>query len=689
MQLTSRILALGLASTLLAAAPSANGPTRPPEPGGVLIADGGLGGVLDIVEHAVHVTVHDGVAVTHVEQVFLNTEQRVVEALYLFPVPNGASVANFSMWIDGKEMVGEVLEKARARQIYDSYKQQKRDPGLLEQADFKTFEMRIFPIPAGARQKVSLTYYQELDFDKDWATYVYPLATSPRPGIVEHTTGKFAITFEVLSAAPIVQFDCPSHARDFVVVKHSPKFVEASLEATGGDLARDVVLAFRIDQPRTDVGVLTSKPDGEDGYFALTLTAGDELEQPERGTDYVFLLDISGSMADAGKLSLSRRSIDAFVDALAPEDRFEVMTFNVQPDKLFAELTAATPEARQRAIGFLASQQARGGTRLRPAMAAAYGYGDPDRVLNVVVLSDGMTEQQERNELMNLIGSRPSNARVFCIGVGNDVERPLLQHVAESAGGFVAFVSQQDDFERQAAAFRRKVAHPAARDVKLVFGGADVYDLEPKQLPDLFCGMPLRVYGRYRNGGPAKVTLAATVDGRDFQRDFDVDLPKVAGGDSRIERMWAWHRVQRLRHLSPVPTDEIVRLGEAYSIATEWTSFLVLENDAEYQRWQITRRNALRIARDRRLDTALQTELAAMRDKVVQGLGPQPPRDEAAPAPARPAVVPTTDAAPRPAPRPPVRDRSGGGMGAIDAWTGSLAAGLALLALLVLRRKGS
>jgi len=86
---------------------------------GLLIADGGNGGVLTIKQQDVRGTINNGVAVTHVTQVFQNTENRQVEALYTFPVPKGASVANFSMWINGKEMVGEVVEKARARQIYD------------------------------------------------------------------------------------------------------------------------------------------------------------------------------------------------------------------------------------------------------------------------------------------------------------------------------------------------------------------------------------------------------------------------------------------------------------------------------------------------------------------------------------------------------------------------------------------
>src|SRR5205085_987264 len=105
----------------------------------------------------------NGIAVTEVTQVFQNLEDRQVEALYTFPVPRGASVANFSMWIGGKEMTGEVVEKKRAREIYNNYKRVNRDPALLEQTDYRTFEMRIFPIPARAEQRVQVTYYQELE----------------------------------------------------------------------------------------------------------------------------------------------------------------------------------------------------------------------------------------------------------------------------------------------------------------------------------------------------------------------------------------------------------------------------------------------------------------------------------------------------------------------------------------------
>lgn len=510
---------------------------------GLLIADGGFGGVLEIKEHDVKVTINNGVAVTEVSQVFVNTENRVVEALYTFPVPKGASVSNFSMIINGKEMIGEVVEKERARRIYESYKQTRRDPGLLEQVDYKRFEMRIFPIPAGAEQHVKVTYYQELDVDHDWATYVYPLATVTVRDIDARTTGKFAMTLDVKSEIPIVDLESPSHGDDFVMVSHGENYRRASLETSGGDLSRDAVIAFRVERPRTGFDIISSKQSGEDGFFQLTLTAGKELEELSRGMDYVFVLDISGSMAHDGKLRLSRNSVGAFIDALGDEDRFEVITFNISPQTQFNSLQQVDAQSKEQAIAFLESQKARGGTVLRPALTTAYRYQDPDRTLNVVVLSDGMTEQSEQRELLELVLQRPSGARVFCIGVGNEVNRPLLSQLAEDAGGLAAFVSRGDNFERQATAFRRKLMRPAVTELRIALEGLGVYDIEPETLPNLYHGSPLRVYGRYGKGGPLNVTVEGDALGAPFKQSVEVQLPDVDENNPEIERMWAWHRV--------------------------------------------------------------------------------------------------------------------------------------------------
>lgn len=694
---------LGIVALTLLALLAVSPPPRA-EAAGLLIADGGFGGQLQIKEHDVKVTINNGIAVTTVTQIFQNMEDRQVEALYTFPVPKGASVANFSMWINGREMVGEVVEKKRAREIYESYKQTRRDPGLLEQVNFKTFEMRVFPIGAGAEQRVQVTYYQELDVDHDWATYVYPLATTTQGKQPDATTrGRFALNVEAKSEVPLVEMSSPSHTDGFAIAKHAEGYWQASLETREGDLARDVVLAYKLARPRTGVDLITAKQGGEDGYFALTLTAGDELAPKNAGgMDYVFVLDVSGSMADDGKLELSRSSLGAFVRSLKPEDRFEVIAFNVQPTPLFSAITEAGDEAKAKAEQFLAERRPAGGTVLNPALTAAYKYAAAGRTLNVVLLSDGLSEPGEAQQLANLIRQRPEGCRVFSVGVGNDVNRPLLQDMAEKSGGIAAFLSRGDDFERQAVAFRRKLEHPAATGVKIDLEGADAYDVEPKQLPNLFHGSPIRVYGRYKKAGPAKVRVRASVSGQPLDQAVEIDLPREDGGNPEIERMWAWHRVQRLLKEADAGgsrtavTDEIVRLGEGYSIVTEYTSFIVLENDAEYKRWQIGRRNLLRVERDREGQQALQKQLEAMRVAAAEKLGPV---TSGGPAPASPALD-VASAVPGGAPAAPAasaprfeRSRgrdlvipSGGGGGAIDPVTGALVLAAGAVAALGSRR---
>ncbi|MEL6108690.1 MAG: VIT and VWA domain-containing protein, partial [Planctomycetota bacterium] len=601
--------AIALASTL----------AEPASAAGLLVADGGFGGVLEIKQQDVRVTINNSVAVTQIDQVFVNTENRQVEALYTFPVPRSASVSNFSMWIGGKEMIGEVVEKQRAREIYNSYKRQRRDPGLLEQVDFKTFEMRIFPIPAGAEQRVRIEYYQELDIDHDWATYVYPLASvaGGRP-VDTRVHGRFSFHLDVKSEVPIEDVRSESHGDDFVVVSHREDYAQAAMEMKGGELSRDVVIAIHTQRSRTGLDLVTSRPPGEEGYFMMTLTPGEDLSETAQAMDYVFLLDISGSMAHDEKLALSQRSLTAFIDSLSSEDRFECLAFNLEPTPLFGNLQAANLDKLSAARKFFGRQRARGGTVLQPALSRAYSYRDPDRPLNVVLLSDGMTETGEQAELLRLINARPDGVRVFCIGVGNEVNRPLLEQMARDAGGLAAFVSTEDSFARQAQLMRQKLVRPAIESVTVCFEGDSVATREPKPLGDLFYGTPLRMFGRYGEGGAVEVTLTGRIQGSPWQQTVQVQFPMGDQGNSEIERMWAQKRITRLlgeeRSGKASHQEEIVRLSEGYSIVSPYASMLVLENDAEYRRWKIEQRNASRVKRDRASRQAVQRKLTSIRE---------------------------------------------------------------------------
>src|SRR4030042_1678839 len=138
---------------------------------------------LTIKYHRVTVTIEEQVATTHVDQVFVNEGRHEVEGTYIFPLPEEATISEFSMWVDGEKLEGQVLERDEARRIYEDIVRSRRDPALLEYVGRDAFQASIFPIPPGGERRIELEYSQVLPMDKGLVEYVYPLKTqkfSPR-----------------------------------------------------------------------------------------------------------------------------------------------------------------------------------------------------------------------------------------------------------------------------------------------------------------------------------------------------------------------------------------------------------------------------------------------------------------------------------------------------------------------------
>src|ERR1700688_810435 len=142
---------------------------------GLLIPDDKTVPPLAMLNHKVTIAIEDQVAVTRVEQTFRNHTDRPLEATYLFPLPKGASLDHFSMWVDGKETKGEIIEAAKAREVYTSIVRRTQDPGLLEYLDHNLAQFKVFPIPAHGDQKVGLSYQSVAGEENGTVEFVYPL----------------------------------------------------------------------------------------------------------------------------------------------------------------------------------------------------------------------------------------------------------------------------------------------------------------------------------------------------------------------------------------------------------------------------------------------------------------------------------------------------------------------------------
>ena len=107
---------------------------------------------LEVKYHRVDTKIKDLAAETYIDQVFYNPLNRRLEGYYIFPIPRGAVIKKFSMFINGKETYAELLDAKKARKIYEDIVRKQLDPAILEYEGQNIFKARIFPIEANSKK---------------------------------------------------------------------------------------------------------------------------------------------------------------------------------------------------------------------------------------------------------------------------------------------------------------------------------------------------------------------------------------------------------------------------------------------------------------------------------------------------------------------------------------------------------
>ncbi len=544
---------------------------------------------LSVTYHRVSVDIHDGTAVTKIDQVFRNDFNTDLEAEYIFPIPEHAAIGEFALYVNGEKVGGEILGRDRARQIYEQIVREMRDPGLLEYVGRNMFRARVYPVPAKGQTRVELEYSEAIAYDAGVYAYRYPLDTerfSPTP--LEEVT----ITAEIYSRVPVKSIYSPSHDIDVIMKPHG-----ASLGYEAKNLLpdKDFLLFFTVAEKDLGVNLLTFRESGEEGYFMMMLSPGD-LEARRQSKDVLFVFDTSGSMSGE-KIEQARHALRYCMNSLDRDDRFGIVQFATRETLFQKELVAASEKNVAEAHEFIGRMRARGGTNINDALAASFPmFDDSGRPRMIVFLTDGeptvgVTDLQEI--LRNLSKANDVRARIFVFGVGYDVNTHLLDRLAEEHRGVSEYVAPGRDIEVQISSFFRKVSEPILSDTALDFGRIDVSDLYPFSLPDIYRGTQLIVLGRYRGRGETLLHLSGTVNGRNVSFDYRVHFAAENQEHEFIPRLWAMRKIGyllseiRLKGEKHELVDEIITLSKEYGIMTPYTSYLVLENDADYGEWGI------------------------------------------------------------------------------------------------------
>lgn len=539
---------------------------------------------LALVQHEVSVTINDQVAQTRVTQVFRNHTSRPLEATYVFPVPKGANVREFTMWVDGKPMKAELVEANKAREIYQSIVRRYEDPGLLEHIGNDLFQARIFPVPPGGDQKIEIAFTSVCGREQNLVEYTYPLKTDGR---AMQTLEKFTFRAEIQSQHPILNIYSPTHA--VAVTRKGDRDATVTFDKEKALLDRNFVLYYTLGGEQVGLTVLAHRPHRqEDGYVCMLLAPRYEVSTTQRvPRDIVFVLDTSGSMTGK-KIEQAKQALAMCLDNLAEVDRFALIHFATTVNKYPNGLQAAHKDNIEAAKKWVQKLAATGGTAIQDALLTALQMRPQEagRVFILVFITDGQPTVGETNIdriLANVAKHNRENTRIFTIGIGHDLNAALLDQLADQSRAFSTFIRQDEEISEKIAFFQERINRPVLANLKLeVSGGVNVYEMYPPQLPDLYHGGQLIVFARYSGSGKAQLRLTGLVGEQKREFAFEAEFPAQADGKEFVEELWARRKVGylleqiRLSGESEELRKEVIELAKKYSIATPYTSYLLV-----------------------------------------------------------------------------------------------------------------
>jgi len=128
----------------------------------------------------VNINVEGMLARTRVEQEFTNDSNQWVEAVYVFPLPDNASVDALSMIVADKEVHGVIQTRKKAKRIYNTAKQSGKKASLLEQQRANIFTTKVANIPPGETALIKIAYQSSVQYKDGQFELMFPLTITPR-----------------------------------------------------------------------------------------------------------------------------------------------------------------------------------------------------------------------------------------------------------------------------------------------------------------------------------------------------------------------------------------------------------------------------------------------------------------------------------------------------------------------------
>ncbi len=572
---------------------------------------------LTVGYHKVAVEIRDQIARTTIEESFVNHTDSRLEGVFHFPLPQDASISGFGMWIGNDLVEADVVEKQRAREIYETILREKRDPGLLEWTGGNIFKARVFPIEARSEKRIKIVYTQVLPLRANRYRYSYGLRSEL---LRTKPLRELSLTVTVNSALPLKSVACPTHSARTQQTAHSAQVEFAAQEYTP---TRDFEVVCEIDGRQSDVIVVPHRR-GDDGYLLVQLTPPTpegnwqrELLADGKPLSIVLLCDTSASM-DSEKRRQQSEFVAIVLSSLGPDDRFMLACADVGTVWASDEPMVPSADNIAKANSFLDERQSLGWTNLDRAFDDTIKKAPADA--HVIYIGDGIVSAGDtdpaafvkrlgllRSGSRQTSGDRNSNAlnsgefsyTFHAVTVGNSYESIVMKGIASAGGGSVRTIGGEQTPPLVALELLNEIAQPGLRDLNVEFRGLKVAAVYPSRLPNVAAGTQQILVGRYLPEGKdqqGEIVVTGRRGAEKVRYAAKVNLKDAEDGNSFIPRLWARAHLDQLlaQGHSTAIHDDIIALSEEFHIITPYTSLLVLETDADRERFGVKRRYEMR-----------------------------------------------------------------------------------------------
>lgn len=531
-----------------------------------------------------------------VRQEFENSYAEPIEAVYVFPLSQNGAVDAMTMTVGTRVIRGKIMKREEARTTYETAKSEGKTASLLDQERPNIFTQSVANIMPGEKVIVEISYVETLKYEDGAYEFVFPMTVGPRyvpgsvkdaakikPPIAETRNGSdISIEVNLNAGVPVEEIRSTSHQLD--QVNFSPNTSKVTLRGEKTIPNKDFILRYDVTGKRIEDAILVHR-DKLGGFFTMILQPPDKIASEDRTPkEIVFVLDTSGSMSGF-PIEKAKEAMKLSLEGLYPDDTFNLITFAGDTHILFEKPVPATRANLDAAQAFLDTREGGGGTEMMKAIKAALEASDAAGHLRIVCfMTDGYIGNE--NEIIAEIQKHPK-ARVFSFGIGNSVNRFLLDKMALEGKGEAEYVSVTDDGSKAARKFYERVRSPLLTDLSIDWNGLPVADVYPGRLTDLFSAKPVILHGRYTKGMSGTIKLKGKVAGQEYVRNITVNLPDTETANGVLSTLWARTRIDELssarlkapnQKLGDELDGQITNIGLEFGLLTSFTSFVAVED---------------------------------------------------------------------------------------------------------------